>query len=105
MLYKLTSNESNKFMQSSSCGPKFMWSYFSSKNLSYNLRKGPSVITIRKVYSVWNKFCAFQGTLIWKNLSHYVKSSASVFEFKRYFKTLGSINCSRVIAKLTFFNA
>ena len=80
--------------------PKFTWSYFSSKNLSYNLRKGPSLsLTSAKstVYGI--NSVHFKGTLIWNNLPYFVKSSASVFQFKRNLKTLGSISCSCLICK------
>ena len=84
----------------SKTNPKFMWSYFSSKTLSYNLRKGPSLsLTSAKstVYGI--NSVHFKGTLIWNNPRYFVKSSASVFQFKRNLKTLESIGCSCLICK------
>ena len=88
------------FKSVSKTNPKFMWSYFSSKNLSYNLRKGPSLSlpsaksTVHETNSVH-----FKSMFIWKNLPYFVISSASVFEFKRNLKTLGSTDCSCIICK------
>ena len=45
--------------------PKFMWSYFSSKNLSYNLRKGPSLsLSSAKSTVCGTNSVHFKGTLI-----------------------------------------
>ena len=76
----------------SKTNPKFMWSYFSSKNLSYNLRKGPSLSLPSAVLDETNSV-HFKGTLIWNNLPYFVKSSVSLFAFKTNLKTLGSIDC------------
>ena len=51
---------------------KFMWSYFSSKNLSYNLRKGPSLslpsTKLQSLHTVHGtNYVHFKGTLIWNN--------------------------------------
>ena len=49
--------------------PNFMWSYFSSKNVSYNLRKGPSLL-LRSAKSTMYETNSvhFKGTLIWNNV-------------------------------------
>ena len=79
--------------------PKFMWSYFSSKNLSDNLRKAPSLsLTSAKSTMYGENSVHFKCTFIWNNLPYFVKSSASVCEFKRNLKSLGSINCSCLIS-------
>ena len=80
------------FKSVSKTNPKFMWSYFSSKNLSYNLRKGPSLSLPSAVLDGTNSV-HFKGTLIWNNLPYFVKSIVSLFEFKTNLKTLGSIDC------------
>ena len=83
------------FKSVSKTNAKFMWSYFSSKNVSYNLRKGHSLLLPSAKSTVYRKNSVhFEGTLIWNNLPYFVKSSASVFEFKRNLKNLGSIVCS-----------
>ena len=57
------------FKSVSKTNSKFMWSYFSSKNVSYNLRKGPSLSlpsgksTVYRTNPVY-----FKGTLIWNSL-------------------------------------
>ena len=75
-------------------------SYFNSKNLSYNLRKRPSLSLSSAKSTVYGKNSIhFKGTLIWNNLPYFVKSNASLFELKRKLKTLGSINYSHLICK------
>ena len=82
----------------SKTNPKFMWSYFSSKNLPYNLRKVPSLSLPSAKSTVYGTNSVhFKGTLIWNNLPYFVKSSASLSEFKRNLKTLGNIDCSCII--------
>ena len=49
--------------------PNFMWSYFSSKNVSYNLRKGPSLLLPSAKSTVYGTNSVhFKGTLIWNNV-------------------------------------
>ena len=86
------------FKSLSKTNPKFMWSYFSSKNLPYNLRKGTSLSLPSAKSTVYGTNSVhFKGTLIWNNLPYFVKSSASLSEFKRNLKTLGNIDCSCII--------
>ena len=86
------------FKSVSKTNPKFIWSSFSSKNLSYNLRKGPSLSLPSAKSTVYGTNSVhFKGTLIWNNLPYFVKSSVSLFEFKRNLKTLGNMDCSCII--------
>ena len=63
-----------------------MWSCFSSKNLSYNLKKEPSPSLPYAKSTVYaTNLVHYKGTLIWNNLPYFVKSSASVFEFEKNF--------------------
>ena len=49
--------------------PNFMWSYFSSKNVSYNLRKGPSLLLPSAKSTMYETNSVhFKGTLIWNNV-------------------------------------
>ena len=85
---------SDIFKSVSKTNPKFMWPYFSSKNVSYNLRKGPSLSLPSTKSTVYGMNSVhFKETLIWNNLPYFVKSSASVVAFEKKFKALGSINC------------
>ena len=67
----------------SQLNPEFMWSYFTHKDVPYNLRKGPT-LGLPKTHSFYYGTNAvhFPGSLIWKNLPVVVKSSDSLFEFK-----------------------
>ena len=71
------------FKNLSKTNPEFMWSYFSYKNLSYNLRRGPALSLPSAKSTVYGTTSVhFKGTLIWNNLQYFVKSSVSVFEFR-----------------------
>ena len=87
------------FKSVSKTNPKFMWYYFSSKNLSYVLKKEPSLPSAKSTVYGTNSVL-FKSTLMRNNLSYFIKSSASVSESKRYLKTFGSTNCS--FAKIKF---
>ena len=63
------------------------------------------ILKVRSFGIVFPNPVHFKCTLIWNNLPYFVKSSASVFEFEKNLKTLGSINCSCLnckIAKISF---
>ena len=83
--------------------PKFMWSYFSSKNLSYNLRKGPplSLPSAKSTVHGTNSV-DFKGRLIWNNLPYLVTSSASVFEFTGNLKKFEVLTVHILFAKINF---
>ena len=86
--------------------PKFMCPH--CKNLLYNLRKGPSLsLPSAKPTAYGAQSVYFKVTLTWNNLpTCFVKSSASVFEFKRNLKTLGSIDCScLILLELILYNS
>ena len=55
--------------------PEFMWSYFTHKDMPYNLRKGPT-LGLPKTHSFYYGTNAvhFRGSLIWNNLPAVVKS-------------------------------
>ena len=63
----------------SQLNPKCMWSYFTHKDMLYNLTKGPT-LGLPKTHS----FCYgtnvvhFRGSFIWNNLPAVVKSSDSL---------------------------
>ena len=94
------------FKSVSKTNPKFMWFYFSSKNLSYNLRKELSLsLPSAKTTVHGTNSVHFKGKLIWNNFPYFVKSTVSVFEFKRNLKTLGSIEVFMpYLQKLTLFD-
>ena len=85
--------------------PKFMCPY--CKNLLYNARKGPSLsLPSTKPTAYGANSVHFKATLIWNNRPCFVKSSASVFEFKRNLKTSGSIDCScLILLQLILYNS
>ena len=77
-----------------------MWSYFSSKNISDNLTKRPSLpLPFAKSTVHGTNSVHFKGRLTWNNLSYFIKSSVSVFEFKRNLKTLLSIKSDSHLPK------
>ena len=60
-----------------------MWSFFTHKDILYNLRKGP-ILGLPKTHSFCHGTNAihFRWSLIWNKLLTVVKSSNSLFEFK-----------------------
>ena len=64
----------------SKTNPKFVWSYFSIQNLSYNRRKRLSLSLPYATSAVYGTNSVhFKGMLIWNKLPNFIKSNASVF--------------------------
>ena len=84
----------------SQLNPQFMWSFFTHKDIPYNLRKGP-ILGLPKTHSFYYGTNAihFRGSLIWNNLPAVVKSSNSLFEFKNKIKNIGAIDCRCLICQ------
>ena len=81
---------------------EFMWSYFTYKNITYNLRKGP-ILYLPSTHSTYygTNSVHFWGSLIWNNLPRDIKSRKLVFEFKTKIKDFGNIDCGCVICSYT----
>ena len=79
---------------------EFMLSYFTAKDMPYNLRKGP-ILGLPKTHSFYygTNVVHFRGFLIWNNLRAVVKSSDSLFEFKNRIKIIGDIDCGCLICR------
>ena len=79
---------------------EFMWAYFTHKDMSFNLRKGP-ILCLPKTHSIYcgTNAVHFRGSLIWNNLPAVVKSSNSSFEFKNKIKNIGAIDCGCLICR------
>ena len=77
-----------------------MWSYFTHKDMPYNLRKGPP-LDIPKTHSFYygTNPVNFRGSLIWNNLPAGVKSNDSLFVFKNKIKNIGDIDCRSLICR------
>ena len=82
----------------SQLNPQFMWSFFTHKDIPYNLRKGP-ILGLPKTHSFYYGTNAihFRGSLIWNNLPAAVKSNDSLFEFKNKIKKIRDIDCGCLI--------
>ena len=75
-----------------------MCSFFTHKEIPYNLRKGQvlSLPPARSTYYGTNSV-HFRGSLIWKNLLSYIKSSRSVCEFENNIKNFRNIDCGCLV--------
>ena len=73
----------------SQLNPQFMWSFFTLKDIPYNLRKGP-ILGLPKTHSFYYGTNAihFRGSLIWNNLPAVVKSSVHYLNSKIKLKIL-----------------
>ena len=80
------------FKSISQINPEFMSSFFKTKKLSCNLRKGP-ILNLPSTQST------FRSSLIWKDLPAKVKSSNLVFEFKTKIRNLGNIGSGCLICR------
>ena len=78
--------------------PKFMRGYFSVKEISYNLRGGPSLdLPIAKTRSFGLNSLSFRSSLLWNLLPCSIKLSKSLKEFTRKIKLWGGGSCSCAI--------
>ena len=86
------------YKSTSYLNPKFMCSFFTHKEIPYNLRKGQvlSLPPARSTYYGTNSV-HFRGSLIWNNLPSYIKSSRSVCEFKNNIKNFRNTDCGCLI--------
>ena len=77
-----------------------MCSFFTHKEITYNLRKGQvlSLPPARSTYYGTNSV-HFRESLIWNNLPSYIKPSRSVCEFKNNIKNLINIDCAYLICR------
>ena len=80
--------------------PKFLCSFFTHKEIPYNLRKGQllSLPPARSTYYGTNSV-HFQGYLISNNLPSYIKCSRSVYEFKNNIKNFRDIDYGCLICR------
>ena len=77
-----------------------MWSFFKTKMLSYNLRKGPILDLPRTQFTYYDTNAIHcRDSVMWSNLPAKVKSSNSVFEFKTKIENLGNIDCGCLICR------
>ena len=80
--------------------PEFMWSYFTFKNITYNIRNGPllKLPNAKSTYYGINSV-HFRACLLWNGLPQSVKHSESILELKRKLKELGNVDCSCILCR------
>ena len=83
------------FKSLNSSNPEFMWSYFTFKNITCNIRNGP----LLKLPDAKSMYCGinsvhFRACLLWNGLSQSVQHSESILELKKKLKELGNVDCS-----------
>ena len=88
------------YKSTSYLSPKCMCSFFTHKEVPYNLRKG-QVLSLPPARSTCygTNSVHFRGSLIWNNLPSYIKSSRSVCEFKNNIKNFRNIDCGCLICR------
>ena len=94
-VYKSTSYLSSKFMY---------FNFFTHTEIQYNRRKRQalSLPPTRSRYYLTNSL-HFLGSLIWKSLPSYEKSSRSVCEFKNIIKNFRDIDCGCLICQISIW--
>ena len=80
--------------------PEFMWPFFKSKSIPYNLRNGNICILppARSSHYSINSI-QYWGSLLWNNLPISVKESVFVKEFKQKWNHVQKIHCSCVASR------
>ena len=73
----------------SQINPEFMWSYFTHKDMPYNLTKIIYSWLIKNSFYYGVNAIHFRGSVIWNNLPVVLKSSDSLFQFKSKIKNIG----------------
>ena len=96
-IYKIHLND-RVYKSISQLNPEFMWFYFTHKDMSYSLRKGPT-LDLPKIHSFYYSTNAAhsRGSFIWNNLPAVVKPSDSLFEFSNKIKYIGNNDCEYLI--------
>ena len=80
--------------------PGFMWSYFSEKQLLYNIRNGNSLeLPHVKSYCFGINLLRFRESTLWNNLPFSVKINETLTELKNKLKTFRNIHCTCVVCR------
>ena len=88
------------FKSLNNSNPQFMWSYFTFKNVIYNIRNGPLLkLPDTKTMHYCINSVHFRACLLWNGLPQSVKHSESILELKRKLKELGNIDCSCILCR------
>ena len=75
--------------------PEFMWHYFNTNPIPYNLRKGRRLLTpTAKSVNFEIHLITFRGSLLWNNLPLRLKNSQTIDDFKFEVRNLGKIHCT-----------
>ena len=83
--------------------PEFMWSYFTFKNITYNIRNGPLLKLSNSKSMYWGiNSVHFRSCLLWNGLSQFVKHSESILELKRKLKELANVGCSCILCRWNY---
>ena len=88
------------FKSLSNSNPELMWSYFTFKNITYDIRNGLLLIlsNSKSMYCGINSV-HFRACLLWNGLSQSVKHSESILELKRKLKELENVDCSCILCR------
>ena len=77
-----------------------MWSYFTFKNITYDIRNG-LLLKLSNSKSMYRGINSvhFRACLLWNGLSQSVKHSESILELKRKLKELENVDCSCILCR------
>ena len=77
-----------------------MWSYFTFKNITYNIRNGP-LLKLPNAKSTYYGINSgyFRACLLWNGLPQSVKRSESILELKRKLKEQENVDCSCILCR------
>ena len=79
----------------------FIWSFFTQKEIPYNIRKAQVIHTSCKINMSQNYLSAPQRILlVWNNSPNYIKSSKAVCELKNNINNFKDVNSGCLICRL-----
>ena len=88
------------FKSLNNLNPEFIWSHFVLKNITYNIRKGPSLrLPAAKSTSYGINSVLFRACLLWNSLPQSIKYSESIVELKTKMKDLGNTDCLCILCR------
>ena len=72
-----------------------MWNFFERNHIPHNLRQDDLLLLLPAKSTRYGvSSLAFRGSLLWNNLSPYLKESQILEEFKNRIQNLRSIHCA-----------
>ena len=82
---------------------EFMWSYFTFKNITFNIRNGP-LLKLSNAKSTYYHINSvhFRACLLWNGFPQSVKHIESIIELKRKLEELRNVDCFCILRRRSY---